>query len=92
VSIGVLCTRPSAELNDSAERPTAIASASVVTQPSPSPSTTYTVAAGDTLKSIAQQVYGDESAWMAIYQANQAAIGPDPDALRVGTQLVIPAR
>jgi len=53
----------------------------------------YVVAAGDTLTSIAQKQYG--SATKAnidrIYQANKAKIGPDPDDLKVGTELVIPA-
>jgi len=53
----------------------------------------YVVASGDTLTSIAQKQYG--SATKAnidrIYQANKAKIGPDPDDLKVGTELVIPA-
>jgi hypothetical protein len=91
VVIGVVCMRPAATPNDFPPRPTdAPVSVSVV--PSPSPTATYTVAAGDTMKGIAQKMYGDPDAWMVIYQANQAAIGPNPDALKVGTQLVIPAR
>ncbi|MGO8703352.1 MAG: LysM peptidoglycan-binding domain-containing protein [Candidatus Brocadiia bacterium] len=54
----------------------------------------YVVATGDTLTSIAQKSYG--SATKAdidrIYQANKATIGPDPDDLKVGMELVIPAR
>ena len=65
------------------------ASPSVV--PSATPAT-YEVAAGDTLKSIAQRFYGDADAWQAIYDANRGAIGPDPDALRAGTRLTIPSR
>jgi nucleoid-associated protein YgaU len=53
----------------------------------------YVVAAGDTLTSIAQKSYG--SATKAnidrIYQANRATIGPDPDDLKIGMELVIPA-
>jgi nucleoid-associated protein YgaU len=53
----------------------------------------YVIAAGDTLTSIAQKQYG--SATPAdinrIYQANKAKIGPDPDDLKVGMELVIPA-
>ena len=54
----------------------------------------YTVATGDTLTSIAQKQYG--SATKAnidrIYQANKARIGSDPDDLKVGMELVIPAQ
>ncbi|MGD1000065.1 MAG: LysM peptidoglycan-binding domain-containing protein [Candidatus Brocadiia bacterium] len=53
----------------------------------------YVIATGDTLTSIAQKSYG--SATKAdidrIYQANKAKIGPDPDDLKVGMELVIPA-
>ncbi len=69
--------------------PAVSASPSVV--PSATPAT-YEVAAGDTLKSIAQRFYGDADAWQAIYDANRGAIGPDPDALRDGTRLTIPPR
>ena len=65
------------------------AAASVV--PSPTPAT-YEVAAGDTLKTIAQRFYGDADAWQIIYDANRQAIGADPDALRAGTRLTIPPR
>ncbi len=54
----------------------------------------YVVATDDTLTSIAQKSYG--SATKAdidrIYQANKATIGPDPDVLKVGMELVIPAK
>lgn len=49
----------------------------------------YVVRAGDTLRSIAVEVYGDEERWETIYRANQAVIG-DPDVLEVGSTLVIP--
>jgi nucleoid-associated protein YgaU len=53
----------------------------------------YVVASGDTLTSIAQKQYGSATpADIArIYQANKAKIGPDPDDLKVGMELVIPA-
>jgi LysM repeat protein len=50
----------------------------------------YTVEAGDTLRSIAQQVYGDPAQWPRIYDANRETIGPDPDTLSAGTRLRIP--
>ncbi len=53
----------------------------------------YVVAAGDKLTKIAQKMYG--SATKAdtdrIYQANKAKIGSDPDDLKIGMELVIPA-
>jgi nucleoid-associated protein YgaU len=56
---------------------------------SPHPARRYTVRRGDTLRSIARDQYGDEGRWLAIYRANQDRID-DPDALKVGTTLVIP--
>lgn len=69
-----------------------------VASPAPSPSprgataTTYTVEPGDTLRSIAETVYGDPEAWGPIYEANQEVIGPTPDDLPAGIQLRIPQR
>jgi nucleoid-associated protein YgaU len=60
-------------------------------QPSPEPSAEYTVEPGDTLRSIAAQVYGDPDRWSRIYDANRDTIGPHPDSLRVGLRLRIPA-
>jgi nucleoid-associated protein YgaU len=54
------------------------------------PEQTYVVQPGDTMRSIAQQVYGDASLWPRIYDANRDVIGPDPDALQVGMRLRIP--
>lgn len=45
---------------------------------------------GDTLSSIAQEVYGDGSKWPDIYEANRALIGENPDLIQAGQQLVIP--
>jgi len=86
--------------SDAAARPTFV----IAAPPSPSPSQLprsaatsavitsdeYTVEAGDTLRSIAQQVYGDPAQWPRIYDANRQTIGPDPDALSAGTRLGIP--
>lgn len=36
---------------------------------------TYTVKKGDTLKSVAQKIYGDSSKWVEIYKVNSADIG-----------------
>jgi nucleoid-associated protein YgaU len=74
-------------------------SASVVASPSPvaTPSTVevagssqYVVKPGDTLRSIAQDQYGDASQWPRIYDANRDVIGGNPDTLNAGTTLQIP--
>jgi nucleoid-associated protein YgaU len=49
----------------------------------------YVVKSGDTLRSIASSVYGDEARWTDIYEANARTIA-DPDSLVVGTTLTIP--
>jgi nucleoid-associated protein YgaU len=53
----------------------------------------YVVAAGDTLTSIAQKEYGSATPAniQRIWSANLTKIGPDPDDLKVGMELVIPA-
>jgi len=53
--------------------------------------TEYVVQPGDTLRSIALEQYGDAEQWQRIYDANRAAIGPNPDALVVGSKLELPA-
>jgi hypothetical protein len=69
-----------------APRPTA----SPVAPASAEATDAYTVEPGDTLRSIAQQVYGDAAQWPRIYEANRESIGPDPDTLSAGTRLRIP--
>lgn len=51
---------------------------------------TYTVKAGDTLKSIAKKHYGKATLWKRIYDANKDKI-QDSGNLKAGTKLVIPA-
>jgi nucleoid-associated protein YgaU len=53
---------------------------------------TYTVRSGETLCSIAQALLGDEAHWRLIYEANRAAIGPNPDVINAGMKLTIPPR
>ena len=70
--------------------------ATTVPSASPSPSAvaegrTYTVRSGDTLSSIAAQVYGDASAWRPIFEANRDRL-TSPEALQVGGVLRIPPR
>jgi nucleoid-associated protein YgaU len=85
---------PSA-LPDAASRPTFVVGPSVSPQPVASPSPTvaardYVVQPGDTLRSIARDLYGDPEQWPRVYDANRDVIGSDPDALRAGTRLRIP--
>jgi LysM repeat protein len=54
------------------------------------PSRTYTVREGDTLARIAQEVYGDRSAWGRIFEANREILS-SPHALKPGQVLKIPA-
>jgi nucleoid-associated protein YgaU len=50
---------------------------------------TYTVQPGDTLSKIAERYYGDASAYMRIFQANQGTL-KDPNRISPGQQLIIP--
>lgn len=50
---------------------------------------TYVVQKGDTLYSIARKLYGDQSKWKVIYNANRGQL-KSPDRLPVGAKLVIP--
>ena len=49
----------------------------------------YTVKAGDSLSSIAQEQLGSGGRWQEIYEANKAAI-KDPNLIVVGQKLTIP--
>lgn len=50
----------------------------------------YTVVSGDSLWKIAKQFYGDGSRWGAIYEANKAVIGGNPNLIYPGQVLTIP--
>lgn len=58
----------------------------------PAPPTSYMIAAGDTLPSISQRVYGDANQWRRIYDANKDTIGSNPNLIKVGSQLSIPPK
>ena len=49
---------------------------------------TYTVQPGDSLSKISKQFYGDAGKYMKIAQANKL---DDPDKIKAGQQLIIPA-
>ena len=51
-------------------------------------SQTYTVQPGDNLSKISKKFYGDASKYMTIAQANHLS---DPDKIKVGQELLIPA-
>jgi putative glutamine transport system substrate-binding protein len=53
----------------------------------------YVVQPGDTLSTIAGKVFGDVApgAWRAIWQANEATIGDDPNRIKVGMRLTLPS-
>lgn len=50
----------------------------------------HVVASGETLSAIAKQYYDDAGKYMAIYEANKAVIGDNPDLIQPGMELVIP--
>ena len=67
-----------------AEEPVASADKSAPTEPE-----TYTVQSGDTLWKISEQVYGDGSSYMKIFEANTGLL-ENPDQIFPGQELVIP--
>ncbi len=50
----------------------------------------HVVVSGDTLSGLAKKYYDDAGRYMAIYEANKAVIGDNPDMIKVGMELVIP--
>jgi uncharacterized protein YidB (DUF937 family) len=78
--------RPKADFSD-------VQAGSSSTAPAPKPAEeTYTVVAGDSLSKIAKRFYGDGNDWRRIYEANQTVIGANPDLIRPGQKLRIPAK
>lgn len=59
--------------------------------PAPETAQAYTVVKGDSLCAIARRFYGDEGKWTAIYEANKAVIGGDPNRIYPGQVLTLPA-
>ena len=53
-------------------------------------STTYVVQKGDTLQKISSKVYGTTKKWKKIFEANKELL-KDPDKIKPGQELVIPA-
>ena len=80
-------TRPKADFSD-------VQSGSSSTAPStpsaaPRAQRTYTVAKGDSLSTIAKQLWGDANQWPRIFEANRSII-KDPDLIHPGQVLTIP--
>ena len=65
--------------------------ASLPADDTPASVQTHVVQPGEFLKQLAVRYYGDEELWTLIYEANVASIGPDPDLLPAGIELVIPS-
>jgi LysM repeat protein len=59
--------------------------------PAARPAAGYVVRPGDTLSGLAARL-AVRGGWPALYAANRAVIGPDPDVIRPGIVLVLPAR
>jgi LysM repeat protein len=70
--------------------PNIINPGTVLVLPGQEGSVRYTVADGDTLSGIAAAL-AVRGGWPALYAANRPLIGPDPDAIRPGTVLTVPA-
>ena len=52
---------------------------------------TTTVQRGDTLSALAGRYLGDTARWREIYTPNRGVIGDDPDVIRPGQVLTLPA-
>ena len=67
----------------------ALPEAGVTTESAGSPTRSYTVKSGDTLWQIAEQMYGDGSLYMKIFEANSPPL-ENPDRIHPGQELKIP--
>lgn len=62
------------------------------TAPPPRPAAqTYTVVKGDSLSRIAKRFYGSANKWRKLYDANRQTVGSNPDLIKPGQVLTIPA-
>jgi LysM repeat protein len=70
--------------------PNLIQTGTVLTLPGQKAPVRYMVAAGETLSGIAEQ-FAVRGGWRALYAANRKVIGPDPNVIRAGVLLTVPA-
>ena len=52
----------------------------------------WTVKSGDSLSRIAKDVYDDAGKYTKIYEANKATIGDNPNLIKPGQKLALPAK
>lgn len=52
--------------------------------------TYYHVRKGDTLQTIAQELYGTHTGWLTLYRFNRSRLKEGPNRIEVGTPLFIP--
>ena len=52
----------------------------------------WTVKPGDSLSKIAKDVYDDAGKYTKIYEANKATIGDNPNLIKPGQKLALPAK
>lgn len=81
-------TTPAPAAPEASTPATAPTAEPVTTQAEAGAAKTYTVVRGDNLWNIARETYGDGMRWSAISQANNLR---NPDLLRVGEELTLPA-
>jgi nucleoid-associated protein YgaU len=81
--------QPAAQTDAATARSRAATSAGATTPTAKATPRTYTVAKGDSLSKIAQQVYGRADRWKLIFEANRDKIR-DPDLIQPGQVLVLP--
>jgi LysM repeat protein len=70
--------------------PNLIQIGTVLTLPGQAAPVRYMVVAGETLSGIAEQ-FAVRGGWRALYAANRRVIGPDPNVIRTGVVLKVPA-
>ncbi|MGD9643534.1 MAG: conjugal transfer protein TraF [Elusimicrobiales bacterium] len=78
-----------AEMEALKARPAAAKPAPKAKPAAPARRATYTVKEGDTLGSIAEEVYGDSGRWMEIYRANAGSLGRGGE-VKPGQVLALP--
>jgi len=81
--------QPTVTAPPAAQQAEPVSSGPAAAPPEPAPERTYTVESGDTLWKIAEQMYGNGSHYMKIFEAN-ADLLEHPDRIFPGQELKIP--